>query len=257
VVEGTNIRRNHRLRIVFPLRARVATADMPYGPVTRPRVEFAPADFPGEWPATTAPMHRYVCAGGSTILGRGLNEYELLPDGKIAITLLRAVGDLSRGRLRARPGHAGWPTATPGAQELGAFRAELAVFARSAGEEDGAPAWTAVERGADEFHAPLVGRMLRWGINVPAVIAGPELLGRGFAFKALKPRDDGPGVVLRCVNLTRQRREGRWRWPGPVGRAFRARLDETVLREIRPAPNRTEVTFDAQPREIVSIVVEP
>jgi hypothetical protein len=257
VVEGVNLRGNHRLWIGFPTDpASDATADMPYGPVTRRPVTFDPEDFPREWPATTAPMHRYVSAGGLTVFARGLHEYELLPDGALAITLFRAVGDLSRGDLRARPGHAGWPTPTPGAQELGPFRAELAVALVGAREGDGPGAWAAVERAAEEFHAPLAGRMLRWGRAVPDAVSGPELIGEGLAFKALKARDDGPGVVVRCVNLTDQPRPGRWRWPRPIARAFRARLDETVLAEIRLGRDRREVKFEAKPREVVTIVVE-
>jgi alpha-mannosidase len=257
VVEGVNLHGNHRLRIVFPPAAGdEATADMPYGPVTRPRMTFEAKDFPREWPATTAPMHRYVSADGRTIFARGLHEYEPLPDGAVAVTLFRAVGDLSRGDLRARPGHAGWPTPTPGAQELGPFRAELAVAPFGAREGDGATAWAAVEGAAEEFHAPLGGRMLRWGIDVPATMPGPELVGDGLAFKALKARDDGPGLVLRCVNLTGLLQAGRWRWSAPIARAFRARLDETVLAEIRLGSDRREVTFEAGPREVVTIVVE-
>jgi hypothetical protein len=257
VVEGVNLRGNHRLWIGFPADpASEATADMPYGPVTRRRVTFDPKDFPREWPATTAPMHRYVSAGGLTVFARGLHEYELLPGGALAITLFRAVGDLSRGDLRARPGHASWPTPTPGAQELGPFRAELAVALVGVREGDGPGAWAAVERAAEEFHAPLAARMLRWGVAVPDLVSGPELIGEGLAFKALKARDDGPGVVVRCVNLTDQPRPGRWRWPGPIARAFRARLDETVLAEIRLGRDRREVKFEAKPREVVTIVVE-
>jgi alpha-mannosidase len=257
VVEGVNLRGNHRLWLGFPTDpASEATADMPFGPVTRGRAAFDPKDFPLEWPATTGPMHRYVSAGGLTVFARGLHEYDVLPGGTLAITLFRAVGDLSRGDLRARPGHAGWPVPTPGAQEPGPFRAELAVALVGAREGDGPDAWAAVERAAEEFHAPLAGRMLRWGRAVPDAVSGPELIGEGLAFKALKARDDGPGVVVRCVNLTDQPRPGRWRWPGPIARAFRARLDETVLAEIRLGADRREVRFKAGPREVVTIVVE-
>jgi mannosylglycerate hydrolase len=50
----------------------------------------------------------------------GLREYSVLPDGgTIAITLLRAVGFLSRGDLPERRGHAGPELATPSAQCIG------------------------------------------------------------------------------------------------------------------------------------------
>jgi mannosylglycerate hydrolase len=257
VVEGTNVAGNHRLRVLFPIRARGrATADMPYGPVTRLASARESGGAVGERPVPTGPMHRFVSAGGWTILARGLHEYELLPDGGIAVTLLRAVGELSRGSLRARPGHAAWPAPTPGAQEPGPFRVELALVPVAGAEGSGAAAWDPVEAAAEEFHAPLAGRMLRWGIDVPELVAGPELVGSGLAFKALKPRAEGPGVVVRCVNLTNAAQAGAWRWPGPVSRAFRARLDETVIEELRLDAERRLLPFTAGPREIVTIVVE-
>jgi alpha-mannosidase len=55
-----------------------------------------------------------------------LMEYEIVGP-SIAITLIRAVGDLSRNDLATRPsGHAGPPVATPGAQCLGLQQFELA-----------------------------------------------------------------------------------------------------------------------------------
>lgn len=256
VVEGVNLARNHRVRLTLPLRARAATADMAFGAETRPRVRAEPVPFPREHPPTTAPMHRYVSAGGWTVFARGLHEYELLPDGSLAITLLRAVGDLSRGSLRARPGHAGWPTATPGAQGMGCFRVELAIAPVSVTPRSAARDWDAVEALADAFHAPLAGSMCRAGIEVPPRVPGPRLEGRGFAFKALKPRDEGPGVVLRCVNLTGRPQRGGWVWPAPVSRAYRARLDETVESELRLSADRRVVAFTAKPREVVTVVVE-
>jgi alpha-mannosidase len=55
-------------------------------------------------------------------------EYEITEgEPAIAMTLIRAVGDLSRNDLATRPsGHAGPPVATPGAQCLGVQRFELA-----------------------------------------------------------------------------------------------------------------------------------
>ena len=72
-------------------------------------------------------------ANGATVIGKGLMEYEIVSgttadnEHGIAMTLIRAVGDLSRNDLATRPsGHAGPPVATPGAQCLGLQRFELA-----------------------------------------------------------------------------------------------------------------------------------
>jgi alpha-mannosidase len=254
-VDGINRAGQHRVRLVVPVRAADrSTADMAFGAVTRQR-ETLRARSGEEAPPTTAPMHRYVSAGGWTICARGLHEYEVLPNGALAVTVLRAVGDLSRGDLAARPGHAGWPTATPGAQGVGPFRAEVALAPMGVGDRSDARAWDAVEAAADDFHAPLAGRMYRSGIDVPEVVDGPGLTGSGLAFRALKPREEGEGIVLRCVNLTRRARQGTWTFPSPVTRAFRARLDETVEAELALSPDRRTIAFRAGPREIVTVIV--
>jgi hypothetical protein len=50
--------------------------------------------------------------------------------------------------------------------------------------------------------------------------------------------------------------QGTWTWPVPLKRAYRARLDETVLEEIALDPPRRVVRFSAAPREVVTIIVE-
>jgi mannosylglycerate hydrolase len=247
---GSKLAGNHRLRLMLPVRARGAVADMLYGPVRRAAVR-STSPRPGEESAApSAPMHRYVLAGGWLVCARGLHEYELLPDGTLAITLLRAVGDLSRGNLRNRPGHAGWPTPTPGAQCLGRFRAELAVA--HLGRDDVVRA----EELAEEFQVPLAGVMYRAGIDLPVSVVGPALEGGGLAFRALKPREEGSGVVVRCVNVTSRPRRGVLRWPSLVLHAFRARLDETLLEEVPVAADRRTIRFVAEPRGIVTLIVE-
>ena len=69
-------------------------------------------------------MHDVVAVKGATkglaVGVDGLREYSVLHDGgTIAITLLRAVGFLSRGDLPERHGHAGPELATPSAQCIG------------------------------------------------------------------------------------------------------------------------------------------
>ncbi|NIM51185.1 MAG: hypothetical protein GTO22_18360 [Gemmatimonadales bacterium] len=260
VVEGENLRGNHRLRMVFPLpegcSGEQCIADMQYGPVFRVRETFSVDDFPREWPVRAAPMHRYVSVpGGLTVFARGLFEYEL-KEGAVAVTLLRAVGDLSRGNLRSRPGHAGWPSVTPEAQELGKFRAELAVAPRSVTRDSSPAEWAEIEGLADEFHAPLASLMLQYGIEVPDVVVGPELEGDGLAFKAAKPSEGGDALVLRCVNLTSSAIRGAWKVPFPVVRARRVRLDETGQGELALSEGGTRLEFEAAPREVVTVQVE-
>src|SRR6185295_14324059 len=126
---------DHRLRMLFPTGAaavNTARADTAFDVITRPARIPVPETIRNESPVSSLPMISVVDAGdaeaGATVIGRGLMEYEIVGDEPaIAITLIRAVGDLSRNDLSTRPsGHAGPPVATPGAQCLGLQRFELA-----------------------------------------------------------------------------------------------------------------------------------
>ncbi len=122
----------HRLRLALPVGvAGPARAYDGTGWVEREPLRSAAADFPAEWPAPTAPTHGVVSVGQGrrrlTVTSPGFFEYEWTSGGVLMVTLLRAVGTLSRGDLAPRPGHAGWVTPTPEAQEAGPHTIELMV----------------------------------------------------------------------------------------------------------------------------------
>jgi mannosylglycerate hydrolase len=124
---------DHRLRLLFPTGAtsvETARADTAFDVITRQARIPVPDTIRNESPVSSMPMISVVDAGdadtGATVIGKGLMEYEIVGP-SIAITLIRAVGDLSRNDLVTRPsGHAGPPVATPAAQCLGLQRFELA-----------------------------------------------------------------------------------------------------------------------------------
>jgi alpha-mannosidase len=123
---------DHRLRARFPVGAGTAAAAGTALGVERRRA-VAPAKEPHaiEQPVRTAPAQRFVAAGqgarGLAVLAPGFFEYEWTRERELLVTLLRSVGELSRGDLPERPGHAAWPMQTPGAQEIGAHAIELAL----------------------------------------------------------------------------------------------------------------------------------
>jgi alpha-mannosidase len=86
---------------------------------------------PGEWRLATEPAHDFVAVGtrvrGLLLEHPGFFEYESTDTGTVWLTLLRSVGELSRDRLAARPGHAAWPVTTPDAQEPGGHTIEFAL----------------------------------------------------------------------------------------------------------------------------------
>ncbi len=255
IVEGINQVSDHRLRIGVGtgLRDAVVVADAMFGPVERRPIVVSAADAAMERPPRTAPLHRYVSLftpdRGATLFSDGLAEYEAREDGVVLVTLVRSVGELSRGDLPERPGHAGWPTPTPGAQCHGPFRGEFAVMLH--GARDDAMAAT-IERVADDVLLPLTGASLRSALRDPGLVSGIALEGTGLACAAITTSSDGTWLVLRCVNVTNVVQHGAWRLPTPLHEARLARLDETPREAL--ATQGGAIAFTAGPRAVVTIL---
>jgi alpha-mannosidase len=208
-----------------------------------------------ETPVHAAPLHRYVSVfgaeRGTTLFSDGLAEYEPLDGGRIAVTLLRAVGQLSRSDLPERPGHAGWPEPTPLAQCQGPFAARFALMLHGPRTT---PTIHAIECAVDDVLSPLEGSTLRSALAIAPPTAGLELRGRGLAFSSAKEAEDGAALALRCINFTDERVEGSWRLGFTAHTARMARLDETPAETLRI--ENDEVRFSAPPRGVVTILVK-
>ena len=229
---------DHRLRLLFPTGARTvatARADTAFDVITRPARIPVPKEIRNESPVSSMPMISMVDAGdadtGATVIAKGLMEYEIVGETTtynaepaepaentalgsavsassaltvvtgpaIAMTLIRAVGDLSRNDLATRPsGHAGPPVATPAAQCFGLHRFELAF-------EPHGP-------------APLAGELMASSRahNIPPRVTtarhpgGTAPLTRSFlrvdrltgdiVLSALKQTEDRPTTIMRLFN---------------------------------------------------------
>jgi alpha-mannosidase len=255
-VDGVNRTIDHRLRIRIATGLAEATtlADAAFHPVVRTPLEISDDDARMEHVVRTAPLHRWVArfgtTAGATVFSDGLAEYESLPDGEVAITLLRAVGELSRHDLPERPGHAGWPAPVPGAQSLGPYSARFALALHG---PDTAEERDAIERLADDVLLPITGETLRSNLGPPTDRDGLELDGEGLAFSAAAPAERDGWLMLRCVNRRDTPTHGRWTLNRAITEAVRARLDETPLDPLE-ASGRS-VSFDAEPGEIVTILL--
>jgi len=152
-MEFTNRATDHRLRLEFPLpfAADRSHADGAFHVTSRRAVEPAHEEGAPEWELPTYPMRSFVDASdgqrGLTLIGQGLHEYELIPGQRprLALTILRAVGWLSRDDLRYRVGHAGPPLETPGAQLPGRHRFRFSLAFHS-GDWEAGGAWREAER---------------------------------------------------------------------------------------------------------------
>ena len=255
-VDGFNASPDHRLRVCLHtgLRDARTLADAAFHLVERRPLSITAEDEAMERVVPTAPLHRYVsrydATAGATVFSDGLAEYESLADGTVAITLVRAVGVLSRHDLPERPGHAGWPADTPLAQSLGAYRAELALAPHG---PESPEQRDEVERMADDVLLPLVGATLRSNLRDPSASGALELVGDGLALGAVMPGREPGWVVLRCVNRRDTEVRGRWRSSRGIAEAAIARLDETRLEQI--VPDEGGVAFVAPPRAILTLLV--
>jgi hypothetical protein len=232
-----NTAQDHRLRLHLraPFAASRFEVESAFEVARRP-IAPGPGDFgsdrPAEFPIGATPQRGFATladgARALTVANRGCAEVEAVPeaDGRtsLALSLLRAVGWLSRGDLALRPGHAGPALETPGAQVPGAHRVELGCWLHADGDPQriadahrfAAPAWLfPAGGGAAELHdgARLV------EIDDPAVVVS-----------AIEPRAESTPLI-RLYNASPRARRVALRWGGPGA----SRL-ETVDLAGRPLP---------------------
>jgi alpha-mannosidase len=248
-----NAAMDHRLRVLFPTSSVVAAHDTAevraeghFAVIARPASAQGPS---GRWQEQPSPTHHTlggVAADQLLLMTKGLPEYEAVaathgsaPGRDLALTLLRCVGWLSREDLATRPGHAGPPLATPGAQCLGEHIFEYAISFRSTGTD------TEIVRAAQDYRYDFALGPSTEGA-LPALL---QVEGEGFAFSALKGAEDGRGVILRVFNPG-----GEPAWislPGEHRSLRVCRLDEAET-AVTEAPAR----IDIGPYEIVTLRVE-
>jgi mannosylglycerate hydrolase len=229
-VEVDNTAQDHRLRLAFPTggTAEGATAATTFDVAPRsPRSE--PAAHWFQPPPCTFPHQGWVHNHGLTVVAPGLPEAEVTHDGIIFITVVRAVGWLSRLDLKSRPEPAGPGLRTPEAQCVGLTHARLAL---TFGPHPQVEAWDgelglrAVPAGPD-----------------PALPPGRSLLtvdGPGVVLSALKPAEDGNGLVARLLNPTGTSVETRLQWNELGRNVTEVRLDEEPVEPTDPPSLQTD-----------------
>jgi mannosylglycerate hydrolase len=224
-----NAAQDQRTRLVLPWCDDHATStfsDTAFALTERPvRLAQIPAEASRqEMPVVVQPSLSTVVAGPLAVLHRALHEHEVMQlDGvqKLALTLVRSVGWLSRRDLRTRGVGAGPDLATPGAQCLGEQVAEFQLLALQSTE----PAHTALPAAQQMRRPPLLlrGHSAHWAGAVD--IGNPVLM-----TSSVRRLEDG-ALELRLWNPTAQQQPlaldpGQWDLvyadgrphPGPVDR---------------------------------------
>lgn len=257
-VEGENRARDHRLRLRFTTNLAGAStiADAAFHPVARTALKLSDDEQRMEHVIASAPLHRWVArftaSQGVTIFSDGLADYESHDDGSVAVTLVRAVGALSRTDLPERPGNAGWPADTPAAQSIGPFAAEFAVALHGPDSPD-VRDW--IEQLADDVLVPIKGETLRSNMLEPREVGLIELSGDGLVFSSAKPAQRQGWIAVRCVNRREVAVQGTWTFGQRIVESVRARLDETPEGRGTVSVNGRSVMFEAAPKEIVTVLV--
>jgi alpha-mannosidase len=122
----TNYAKDHRLRICFdlPYSSLETLTSTHFGVVKRKSDPFVYEEYE-EQPSGIQAQRKYIRIEDAksdlafNLFNIGLPEVELENNSRLALTLIRSVGFLSRADYDERPMHAGPFMATPGAQELG------------------------------------------------------------------------------------------------------------------------------------------
>lgn len=186
-----NQAKDHRLRVLFPtdLETDVHRADSIFEIATRDNVPAA------EWenPSNTQHQQAFVDVSGAgaglTIANLGLQEYEILRDGRntIAVTLLRAVGELGDWGL--------FPT--PEAQCLGEHTVRMEIIPHNG---DGSASGAFAE--AYQFQIPWT--VCQTGVHGGEIASGHAPFrwdGNGLAFSSMKVSEASGDLMLRWFNM--------------------------------------------------------
>jgi hypothetical protein len=242
-VRVDNTARDHRLRLCFPTgrpleACRAATT---FDVIERDAVR--PDDSQWKHPAPATFVHQgWVRANGLTVVAPGLPEAEVTSDGTIAITLLRAVGWLARHDLRSRPQPAGPAMEVARAQMPGLLEAKLSLFA-----------------GCDAATARDAELGLRGVFGGPAPLLADDatllaLAPSGLVLSALKPAEDGDGIVVRVLNPSDAHMQARLQVAVPFRSATAVRLDEEPA-EWAAERDGAVLRFDVPPHALRSVLL--
>jgi alpha-mannosidase len=250
-----NQAKDHRVRALFPtdLTAAVHHVDSMFEIATR---DNTPAP---EWqnPSNTQHQQSFVdvseVQAGLVVANLGLNEYEVLEDGRntIAVTLLRAVGELGDWGL--------FPT--PEAQCLGEHSFQLEIIPH---DGNGATSGAYIE--AYQFQIPwtLAQTNVHPGFLTPSNTPF-EWQGDGLAFSSLKVNEDSGDLMLRWYNMSSNTTELKFAASESIPQALEdayqsnileeeiGKLNASMINESSTASTSKEWALQAGPCEIVTV----
>nr|RZI34578.1 Mannosylglycerate hydrolase [Cryobacterium sp. SO1] len=258
---------DHRLRFEVPVDSTATqwTADQHWSALTRPigpELGELPTGPALEAASGVAPVHSWASVGTGAnavaLLTRGLPEIQAYTAGGasvLAVTVLRAVGWMSRFDLRTRTTGAGPMLPVPEAQCHGVLTAHLSIIFGTRAEAGSLhlPAAAALRR------VPLQAFPLRPGHPAPSAQSepgdAPQVIGALVStWKPVDQTTGGGGSVLRISNPTPQAVTASVHLPTRVGTVERARIDETVLATL-PIAHGNRLTVELGPFGLETLIL--
>ncbi|MEC0205100.1 alpha-mannosidase [Paenibacillus lautus] len=246
-IEATmdNQAKDHRVRALFPtdLQASSHNVDSMFEVATRDNEPAA------EWenPSYTAHQQAFVdvttATAGLTVANQGLNEYEVLRDGRntIAVTLLRSVGEL---------GDWGY-FPTPEAQCIGVHTVRMEVIPH---QGDGMKSGAYAE--AYQFQIPWT--VAQTGVHAGAVAstsAPLEWSHEELAFSSLKVNPKTGDLMLRWFNMAGTDTELKLKSSLPSQGVYKSSILE-VEGAVQSFDDQESFTLPVKPHEIVTLGVK-
>jgi len=250
---------DHRLRVKIPTgrKTEYAYADTHFYVIKRPHQPISSGEGWMEEPPRTHPMISWVDVsdenGGVALFTKGLHEYEtVIENGQVSIllTLLRAVGWLSKSDLKTRKGGAGPDIAVSDAQCKRRLTFEYALYLHDGDWERGE-----VYKYAQEYTTPLLGTAFRqYTAKMPSnlsffLVEPTELL-----ISALKPTEDGKGIAIRFYNVTGKTVKGTVKYAFNPKKVYWSKMNEKKIEEIEISNGKMEIEVGAH--KVVTLIAE-
>jgi alpha-mannosidase len=259
----TNKAKDHRLRICFdlPFKSETTMTSTHFGYVEREgKAETVPdagelekvmADYP-ERPSGIQHQKGFIRISGETealtLLNRGLPEVELVDGHRVALTLLRCVGWLSRSDYLERPIHAGPGEETPGAQELNEeYEFNYGIVVHSA--ED--PMTFSAEQ-SDVYHSQPTVIALDHA-EPPQSFFDPIVRFEEQSVRISSMRKRGNSILLTLYNYENRPIETQVRLAEYIKSASEVRIDGSVIDEIPLSDHSMKLTFTAREIKMCSL----
>jgi len=256
--EISNKAKDHRVRVSFPVgvSANKSFAGGHFSVIERD-IEIPVKKNWIEPVSPTKNFHKFIDVNngkhGLCIAARGLREYEILKKKNkriIMLTLLRAVGWLSRDDLLTRKGHAGPPLPTPEAQCLGDYHFHYSIIPHGGDLFD-----SKCYQKAFQVCAPIISKSLDKGEGtLPRDLSFVKIEPKELVISSIKKGENDEALIVRFYNISKKRVKGKVEFYKNIKKIELVDLKEDKIEELEITDGNS-VLMDVPNKRIVNLKV--